>query len=57
MNPPSRRIVLRSALGAGTLSTAAALMSVDTAAAATPAEEGVDWLNVMDAPFNATGNG
>ena len=57
MNPPSRRIVLRSALGAGTLSTAAALMSVDTAAAASPAEEGVDWLNVMDAPFNATGNG
>jgi len=57
MNPPSRRIVLRSALGVGTLSTAAALTSVDTASAASGSEEGVDWLNVMDAPFNATGNG
>ena len=57
MNSPSRRIVLRSALGAGTLSTAAALTSTGTASAASASEEGVDWLNVMDAPFNATGNG
>ena len=54
---PSRRVMLRSALSVGTLSTATALASADSASAASSSEEGVNWLNVMDAPFNATENG
>jgi hypothetical protein len=54
----SRRTVLRSAVGVGTASTAAVLASGgDASAATTSSEEGVDWLNVTYAPFNATGNG
>ena len=55
----SRRSILASALGAGSVTAASLLVSEGSAeAAAVPSSEtGVDWLNVMDAPFNAAGNG
>lgn len=51
----SRRAILRSVVGAGGIAAAATIGSVDTATAATGT--GVGWYNVMDAPYNATGDG
>ncbi|MBR7825760.1 hypothetical protein KDK95_05530 [Actinospica sp. MGRD01-02] len=53
----SRRTVLRSALGVGAVSTAAVIGSAGDAGAVSSTEVGVDWLNAMDAPFSAVGNG
>lgn len=51
----SRRTVLRSVVGAGGIAAAATMAGVETASAATTT--GTGWYNVMDAPYNATGNG
>lgn len=53
----SRRNVLRSALGVGALSGATALYAPESAAAASGSGSGVDWINVTDPAYGASGDG